>query len=314
VVGVDGVADGRISPSDEPVMARVHPCLRELAGALAGVRVMVMDETRNESGSHKQRAARAVVHAAAADGYHLVVVGTCGNYGLAIAVEARRAGMVATVVMPGDWGEPQHDRLMRALGARISHVDGGYEDAVAWSKVMAADGMIADGNVNGPYAHHVIQSLSGIAREIIGALGAAPTAVWVPLGNGTTVSAVGSVPAVAATATVVGVTSQGSNSILASWPGKLHAPLKPGSVTTTRIREPLVNWAALHGQECLDVLHGGAGLVVGVTDEQLIAAQRLLRDHGVVASPAGAAGIAGLQAHASRSPLGGTHVAVVTGR
>lgn len=62
------------------------------------------------------------------------------------------------------------------------------------------------------------------------------------------------------------------------------------------------------------MLHAGRGIVVGVTDRQLVDARDLLGCYGVPASPAGAAGVAGLVAYGNRLAAGGTHVAVLTGR
>jgi len=217
------------------------------------------------------------------------------------------------VVLPAGWGGL--GARARALGAEVEFVAGGYEHAVYASKALATAWRVADGNVDGPYAAQVARALAQIVHEIAEELPVWPEVVWVPLGNGTTIAAIGAALAVLGwTTRVVGVTALANNSILASWPGVCHRSLEPHEVAASPAREPLVNWSALHGQAALDVLHAGRGIVVGVTDRQLVDARDLLGCYGVPASPAGAAGVAGLVAYGNRLAAGGTHVAVLTGR
>lgn len=297
------------------------PALRELTGWFGGIRLVIKDETRSESGSHKQRAAAAVVRAAAAGGHDRVIAGSCGNYGLALAMEAATAGVRAFVVVPEHSG--RLGQRLREHGAEVVPVAGGYEDAVATSKEVAQRQGIANGNVDGPYGDAVLAALAGIAAEILDGLPAPPAAVWLPTGNGTTVAALGTGLAAARPAVpgddpprLVAVTSRGNNSILASWPGRTHAALDAGAVATTPVRDPLVNWSALHGQQALDILHAHGGRIVGVNDDQLLTAGRILAGHGVSASPSGAAGLAGLLSARADEPgvTGAVHVVVVTGR
>jgi len=285
--------------------------------AAPGVQILVKDETRNHAGSHKQRAARAVVRAAITRGHHGLAVGSCGNYGLAIAAEAHATGLPVTVVLPEGWADRRLREGLTAFGAWVRYTPGGYEDAVTCSKSLAAEHGWADGNVDGDYAAEAMDALTGIADEIVAALPQAPSGVWVPLGNGTTAIAVAAgLRRRWPTVTVVGVTAAGANSILASWPGRRHTALPSREVAVTPVREPLVNIDALHGQECLDVLHRTAGRVIGVSDAHLLAAQQRLRVHGLTSSPSGAAGLAGLM---TTRPIpseagAGTQVVVLTGR
>lgn len=293
--------------------------LASLPAIAAGpdVQILVKDETRNHAGSHKQRAARAVVRAAVTRGHHGLAVGSCGNYGLAMAAEAHAAGMPVNVVLPEGWADRRLRQALMALGAWVRYTAGGYEDAVACSKSLAAEQGWADGNVDGDYAAQAMDALTGIADEIVQALPQAPSGVWVPLGNGTTAVALAAgLHRCWPTVTVVGVTAAGSNSILASWPGCRHTALPFRLAAVTSVREPLVSVDALHGQECLDVLHQTAGRVIGVSDGHLLAAQQRLREHGLASSPAGAAGLAGLMAAAPvpAGPVTETHIVVLTGR
>lgn len=289
-----------------------HDTVMRVDGLLDGIRLLVKDETRNVSGSHKERAALAVARRAAAEGHRRVAVGSCGNYGLAVAVACRAVGIAATVVLPRGWSGLA--RTVRRLGARVMLIDGCYEDAVAASRQVAADEGTADGNVDGPYATTVQRALGQIAYELREVLAEPPRTLWVPLGNGTTVTAIGcAVIEMGWPTKVVGVTSTGNNSILASWPAVVHTPIPPEALAPTRECAPLVNWCALHGDAALRVLHATGGFVVGVDDEQLLQARAGLACYRVAASPAGAAGVAGASALLATTSVT-THVAILTGR
>lgn len=278
-----------------------------------GTPLTVFDCADAASGCHKQRAANAVVAAAVADGAVRVAVGSCGSYGMALALAARSVGIAVTVALPAAAASRRGHIV--AAGAQARVIDGSYEDAVAASRLYATAEGVVDGNVDGPYAACAERALASIAGELVRVLGVAPAVVWAPIGNGTTVMALARAFARADVATrVVGVTAAGQNSVLASWPGVKHAPMRRDAVRSTPVRDPLVNWSALHGQEALVALRAVDGAVVGVDDAELLAARELLGRYGLRASPAGAAGVAGAIACADRQRRDGVHAAIVTGR
>lgn len=278
-----------------------------------GATIHLWDDSDNPAGSHKHRAAEAVCDAAVREGRTRVVVGSCGHYGVAVALAAARRPLAATVVLPQS-AEALTGRL-EAAGAHVVVVSGGYEAAVAESRSLATGLDAVDGNVDGPYAPLVRQALGRTALELLGALGGAPLgSLWVPVGNGTTLVAFAEALRHAGVSVLlVGVTSAGHNSVLASWPERKHTTLPPGSVRMTAARSPLVNWDALDGQAALDALHQANGAVVGVEDAALIGAANRLRRDAVLVSPSGAAAVAGMMTYPER--LGsGINVAVLTGR
>jgi threonine synthase len=204
--------------------------------------------------------------------------------------------------------------MIRA-GARVLRTGRTYEDAVAAShRLTATREGVADVNVDGPYAAVVASAHATITEELADLPGGPPADVWVPVGNGTTLAAVAAAMLRRGWPTrPVGVSSQGNNSILGSWPRRTHRPLDPASLAPTRANEPLVNCRALHGQAALDVLHTTGGRVTGIPDPALEAAALVLRRAGLRVSPAGAAGFAGLLAAARTGLPGGVHVAILTG-
>ena len=278
------------------------------------VQVLILDEPSGGRRCHKQRAADAVAHAAAEASHERVTAGSCGNYGLALAVAAARLDLAAIIVVPATYRQAD-TRRMRDLGARVIRSGGTYEDAVIASRRLAEGGGVADANVDGPFSAAAVAALGEIVAGLGAVAGGPPAGLWVPLGNGTTVAAVGEVIRHRGWDTrVFGASSPGNNSILESWPSRQHRPISPTSLTPTATNEPLVNWSALHGQMALDLLHTTAGDLVAVTDAQLVLACRTLGRAGFTVSPAGAAGVAALLLTSTGARLsGGAHVAVLTG-
>lgn len=310
-----GATERHPIPGDLGVLVDLTGLVRSAGGAgmPAGVSVRVLDETGGGVRCHKQRAADAAVAAVVRAGYRLVTVGSCGNFGWAVARAAHAAGVHALVVVPVGF-TADVSRIARA-GARVIRSGATYEEAVAASHQVAARcADVADLNVDGPYAEFVEAAHRRIADAVAGGAGVPPAGLWIPLGNGTTLGAVAAaVFDLGWRSRVFGATSLGNNSVLASWPGVVHRPLDSARIRPTPVSEPLVNVDALHGQQALDALHATCGLAVGVDDAALINAARLLRSAGLRVSPAGAAGFAGLLAAARTGLDAGLHVALLTG-
>ncbi|MFJ2477940.1 pyridoxal-phosphate dependent enzyme [Streptomyces sp. NPDC087659] len=287
--------------------------LIDVSPLVPGARILVKDETLYASGSHKEPAARAVVARALAAGHRHVVIATCGNYGRAMAMACRDAGVECTVVLPEGWSDG--GAAAQAAGAQIHLVSGAYEDAVDASRRLADSPGRVDGNVDGPYVDAVLEGHGVVVSALSEALGEPPAVLWVPVGNGTTVIAVHRRLRDLGWDTVVnGVGSEGNNPVVTCWPGA-YRELPPEAVTTTDHNQPLVNWHALQGGQAMAAIAATGGTVLGVDDRELCEAQALLADFGARPTAAGAVALAGLLAHARTEGLGpGTHVVLLSGR
>ncbi|GAA5051321.1 pyridoxal-phosphate dependent enzyme [Nocardia callitridis] len=290
--------------------------LLDVSALVPGAHVLIKDETRYASGSHKEPAARAVVARAMADGCHRIVLGSCGNYGRAMAIASRAAGISCTVVLPA--GKSDGAEWMRAAGADVRLIEGSYEDAVAQSRSRAmADGDygVADGNVDGQYAETILRGHGIVVDSLAAALLTPPTAIWLPAGNGTTIIAVHQrLRALNWPTAINGVGSRGNNAMLTSWPG-VYRMLDPDQVRTTEHNQPLVNWHALHGPEALAAVADTGGALYGVEDEDLCAAASNLAQYNAFPTPAGAVALAGLLTRARTTGVApGAHVALLSGR
>ncbi|GAA1609424.1 pyridoxal-phosphate dependent enzyme [Actinoplanes couchii] len=283
-----------------------------LIDLLPGVRAYLKDESGYPSGSHKEPAAYAVVARALADGHDRVFVGSCGSYGRAMATACAEAGLKCTVVMPEGWGDS--GEFAEMTGAEVRFAPGGYEDAVEESHRLADEAGAADGNVDGPYQDAVLAGHGLVVDALHAELGPAPTTMWIPVGNGTTIVAMHRrLRALGWQAALHGVGSPGNNPIVTSWPGR-YLPLPSDAVVTTEHNEPLVNWHALSGPQAMAAIADSGGAVHAATDDELLAARASLARHHLDISPSGAAGLAGLLRTARAEPLTGTPIVVLTGR
>jgi cysteine synthase B len=156
-----------------------------------GVRIWAKLESRNPTGSVKDRVAKALIEDAEARGLiapgQTILEPTSGNTGIALAMICSRKGYRLKVVMPENV-TPERTQLLRMYGAEIVYSPGdqGSNGAVAMALEMAA----ADpsyympyqyGNQANPDAHY-----NGTAVEILDELDGRVDAFVAGLGTGGT--------------------------------------------------------------------------------------------------------------------------------
>ncbi len=156
-----------------------------------GVRIWAKLESRNPTGSVKDRVAKALIEDAEAKGLispgQTILEPTSGNTGIALAMICSRKGYRLKVVMPENV-TPERTQLLRMYGAEIVYSPGdqGSNGAVA----MAVDMAAADpsyhmpyqyGNPANPGAHY-----NGTAVEILDELDGRVDAFVAGLGTGGT--------------------------------------------------------------------------------------------------------------------------------
>lgn len=137
-----------------------------------GVRIWAKLESRNPTGSVKDRVARSLIEDAEARGAirpgQTILEPTSGNTGISLAMICKRKGYRLKVVMP-DNVTPERTQLLQMYGAEIVYSDGskGSNGAVELALRMAEDDPsyympYQYGNVANPNAHY-----NGTALEIL---------------------------------------------------------------------------------------------------------------------------------------------------
>ena len=175
------VADPRSFP---PLHVGGTPLLPvpELRRRLEMPHLWVKDDTRNPSGSTKDRASLLVVAKAVEAGLDTIATASTGNAASALAAVAAAAGVRAVVFVPAS-APPAKLVQIASYGATLVPVDGSYDDAFELS--LAACERFGWYNRNTAFNPFTIEGKKTAALEIAAELDPdAPDAVIVPAGDG----------------------------------------------------------------------------------------------------------------------------------
>ncbi|MCE7008086.1 threonine synthase [Kibdelosporangium philippinense] len=282
------------------------PHLSELTGSKVYLKV----EGANPTGSFKDRGMTVAMTYALAEGSKAVICASTGNTSASAAAYAARAGLTCAVLVPR--GKIALGKLAQAVvhGAKILQVDGNFDDCLELACKTAADHPVALVNSVNPVR---LEGQKSAAFEICDVLGRAPDVHCLPVGNAGNITAYwlgyreytndGVVPAAPR---MFGFQAAGAAPLVHGEPVS-----NPETIATAiRIGSPASWTGAIAARD------ESNGLIDAVTDEQILAAYRLLAGReGVFVEPASAASVAGLLAAASdgRLPTGSLVVCTVTG-
>lgn len=280
---------------------------RELERVLGIRRIHLDFEGRNPTGTHKDRIAEAHARRAAEEGYSAITVGTCGNYGVAIAYYAKVYGIKAYIFVPAGYTLERTGEML-SYGAEVIPIHGPYEKVVFESRKFAVENGAYDANP-GSNPEVDYEGYSTIADDILSEV--KPDAVFVPAGNGTTLAGIwhgfrkrGENPR------MVGVTTSFGNQILWQFYG-----VETEEFVETPVNEPLVSMISFDAIEALKAVYESKGYVFGFADDDAVQYALLLeKTEGVSALPASALTIAGLVKFARKFGMWrGNFVLVLTG-
>ncbi|OIV35339.1 threonine synthase [Mangrovactinospora gilvigrisea] len=283
------------------------PHLSELTGCDIWLKV----EGANPTGSFKDRGMTVAVTNAAAAGAKTVVCASTGNTSASAAAYAARAGLGCAVLVPR--GAVAAGKLAQTAryGATLVEVDGLFDDCLRVARELAAHHPVT--LVNSVRNEDRLSGQRTAAFEVVDALGEAPDIHALPVGNAGNITAIWQ-----------GYERYAEAGLAARRPRMWGfqaagaAPLVHGTV----IAEPRTIASAIRvgdpatREGAVDARDRSGGLIDAVTDEQILAAWRLLGEReGVFVEPASASGVAGLLAAAADGRLdpGQRVVATVTG-
>ena len=285
---------------------------------LVGAQVHVKYEGLNPTGSFKDRGMTAAISDAARQGAKAVICASTGNTSASAAAYAAKAGMTCGVLVPE--GKIAMGKLSQAIahGATLIQVDGNFDDCLTVARKLAEAYPVELVNSVNPAR---IEGQKTAAFEVVDALGDAPDIHCLPVGNAGNITAYWrgygeyadpGAPGAGGTAPATrrprmfGFQAAGSAPIVLG-----HPVDHPETIATAiRIGNP-ASWAQAEAAR-----DESGGLIDSVTDEEILAAHRLLSTReGIFVEPASAASVAGLlKAHAAGLvPAGATVVCTVTG-
>lgn len=152
----------------------------------AGGNVLLKDESRNATWSHKDRAMTVAVTVGKSLGYRTVVGASTGNAGASLAAFAARAGMHC-VMFTGTDAPATMQTLMQAYGALLCLLEGSVSRRGAAKIGIERYGWWPGTNVTDPPVGsntYGIEGYTTAAYEIVRDLGDAPAVVVVPTSYG----------------------------------------------------------------------------------------------------------------------------------
>jgi threonine synthase len=259
------------------------------------------DETRTPTGSNKDRATALALENAMRNEVRAVSCASTGNVAVSLAVGAAAAGVKATIFVPAEISEAKR-RLILLAGATVLKVREGYEAAFELSReAVRAFGWYDRNTGVNPLT---LEAKKTVAFEIWEQLGRrVPDAVLVPVGDGPTLSAMmkGFRELKACGVSdrlprVVAVQAEGCQPLKKAWDtGDPVRSVQPETIAEG-IAEGIAVGAPVSATLVLRDVRESGGSVVAVSDESMLEAiQTLAFTSGILAEPAGAAGLAGLQ-------------------
>lgn len=278
-------------------------------GAELGCELYVKFEGLNPTGSFKDRGMTAAISEALGRGAQTVICASTGNTAASAAAYAARSGLRAIVLIPE--GKVAMGKLAGAVayGAQVIQVQGSFDDALALVVEITQKTPIALVNSINPYR---IEGQKSAAFEICDNLGTAPDWLCLPVGNAGNITSYWAgfkqyhhinktgLPQ------ILGVQAAGAAPLVLG-----HPVEKPETVATAiRIGRPA------RGEQALEAAQESDGMIIAVSDEEILSTQRILASEGVWVEPASAAGMAGLMARTAAGefdPRGKRIVVVCTG-
>ena len=291
-----------IAPGLERAMAVGRTPLLPAAGLgrrLGVERLWLKDDTRNPSGSTKDRASLLVAAKALEFGFQTLAVASTGNAATALAAVTAHTGQQAVVFVPAT--APEAKRVqMQTYGARVIAVQGTYDQA--FELCLQACRRWGWYNRNTALNPFTIEGKKSAALEIAVQMHPElPDVVLVPTGDGVILAGVAKgfddllrAGWIHRRPRLIAVQPEGSSAIVRALEDGARSPA--AHPNAAGVADSLVVEMPRNGKLCLRRIRESRGAGVRVSDDEIVASiQRLARSTGVFAEPAAAAVVAGLE-------------------
>jgi threonine synthase len=289
----------------------------KLGEALGLKNLYIKDDGLNPTSSLKDRASAVAVVRAFHGGKDTVACSSTGNAASSLAGNAAAMGLRSFIFVPERAPIGKITQLL-IFGATVISVKGNYEDTFRLS--AAAIKKYGWYNRNAAINPYLSEGKKTVSLEIAEQLEfAAPDYVAVSVGDGCTIAGIwkGFKDLYAAglidkLPKLISVQASGCCPVNRAFETK--TPIARMEENT--IADSIAVGVPRNGDKALLAIRESGGITVNVTDEEILAAMRLLgKTAGVFGEPAGVTGTAGLKkaAEQNRIPAGAVVVSVVTG-
>ena len=294
----------------------LYPAER-LAKQLGIAKLWIKDDGQNPTASLKDRASAMAVAKAREAGAKIIACSSTGNAASSLAGNAAAAGLRTFIFVPSRAPKGKVAQLM-TFGANVISVQGSYEDTFELSK--AAIEKYGWYNRNAAINPYLSEGKKTVALEIAEQLHwQVPDYLAISVGDGCTIAGVWkgfkdlyAVGLIDRLPRLISAQAEGChplNRAIAE-----NADWHPMEENT--LADSIAVGVPRNADKALMAIRESKGLVVNVTDEEIMAAQKLLGTVcGVFGEPAGVTGTAGLKKLCEQGaiPADATVVSVVTG-
>jgi len=276
--------------------------------------LLIKDDTRNPTGSYKDRASWLVAAFAKKWGIRNITVASTGNAASSMAGIGAAAGLNVTIFVPENVPKA---KLIQSLqyGARVLLVKGNYDNAFRLSMQYNPPGKALNRNTG--YNPLTIEGKKTAAFELCHQLKRTPDYIFVPTGDAVVLSGVlkgykdlqklewiGKLPK------IIAVQAEHSDALTRAFEkGDFEEP-----VAARTIADSISVDVPANGYYALRELQAAGGDCVRVSDEDILRAQRQLSSTaGLFVEPSSAASLAGLLKIKNQIPENATIVIMATG-
>jgi len=307
------------STPDTPLRVGWSPLYEaDRLGALLGVKKLwIKDDGQNPTASLKDRASAMAVAKAKEAGAKIIACSSTGNAASSLAGNAAAAGLRTFIFVPERAPKGKVAQLM-TFGANVISVQGNYEETFELSK-KAIDkwGWY---NRNAAINPYLSEGKKTVSLEIAEQLGwQMPDYLAISVGDGCTIAGVWkglkdlyAIGFINKLPRLISAQAEGCHPI-----NRAIAENKPWEpMEENTLADSIAVGVPRNADKALMAIRESNGVVVNVTDEEIMAAQKLLGTTcGVFGEPAGVTGTAGLKKLCGQGVIGkeDTVVSVVTG-
>ena len=288
-----------------------------LAEQLGLKRLYVKDDGQNPTASLKDRASAMAVAKAREAGAKVIACSSTGNAASSLAGNAAAAGLATYIFVPSRAPKGKVAQLM-TFGATVVSVQGSYEETFELSK--AAIDKWGWYNRNAAINPYLSEGKKTVALEIMEQLDwQVPDYIAISVGGGCTIAglwkglkdlhAIGFIDRLPRL-----ISAQAAGCCPLNRAIETNTPWEPMEENT--LADSIAVGVPRNADKALLAIRESRGLTVNVTDEEIMAAQKLLgRTCGVFGEPAGVTGTAGVKKLCEAGVIGkdDTVVSVVTG-
>ena len=300
-----------------------------LAAELGLRRLFIKDDGQNPTASLKDRASAMAVAKAIEAGADTIACSSTGNAASSLAGNAAAAGLSTYIFVPSRAPKGKVAQLL-TFGATVISVEGSYEDTFELSR-QAIDkwGWY---NRNAAINPYLSEGKKTVALEIMEQLNwEVPDYIAISVGDGCTIAGLWkglkdlfALGFIRRLPRLISAQAEGCcpiNRAIDAWradagAGRKDKPIPWEPMEENTLADSIAVGVPRNADKALAAILESEGIVVNVSDEEIMAAQKLLgRSCGIFGEPAGVTGTAGIRKLCAQGllPAEATVVSVVTG-